>query len=163
MKALFISLLFCTCLTHVALAQKSTVNAKPLIIVNDAPYHKDITKLNPNIIQKLSIVKPEYAIEKYGQAGKNGAMVIITKLYMVTELKRRISIFSKEYKDYIASNPDHNITYVLNGEVMKGDSRSVGIVLYDIPDKQIREVKFTQSENNDHDNTPTVNITTLQH
>ncbi|THD66538.1 M56 family peptidase [Robertkochia marina] len=58
----------------------STDGEKPLMIVDGKETEKDVLKdMDPDQIDKIEVLKGEKAIEKYGEKGKNGAMLITTK------------------------------------------------------------------------------------
>ncbi len=54
---------------------------KPLIIIDGVEQIKDdaIDKLNPNIIESISVLKDESSVNLYGERGKNGVILITTK------------------------------------------------------------------------------------
>jgi hypothetical protein len=160
MKTIFRTLFFCLCLIQIALAQNIPFNPNALVILDGVPYHQDVSKINPNDIEDVYVLKAEKAVELYGSAGKNGAILILTKQCMIATVKKRLSMFSKEYKEYIESNSDDNITYTLDGGILKRNSLGVAIILFKIPPEQIKEVRFTQEKNSSDSTTVTVNIAT---
>ena len=54
---------------------------KPLIIIDGVEQIKDdaIDKLNPNIIESISVLKDESSVKLYGERGKDGVIMITTK------------------------------------------------------------------------------------
>ena len=54
---------------------------KPLIIIDGVEQTKDdaIDKLNPNIIESISVLKDESSVKLYGERGKDGVILITTK------------------------------------------------------------------------------------
>ncbi|WP_368339434.1 M56 family metallopeptidase [Parabacteroides goldsteinii] len=54
---------------------------KPLIIIDGVEQIKDdaIDKLNPNIIESISVLKDESSVKLYGEKGKDGVILITTK------------------------------------------------------------------------------------
>ena len=54
---------------------------KPLIIIDGVEQTKDdaIDKLNPNIIESISVLKDESAVKLYGERAKDGVILITTK------------------------------------------------------------------------------------
>ena len=54
---------------------------KPLIIIDGVEQIKDdaIDKLNPNIIESISVLKDESAVKLYGERAKDGVILITTK------------------------------------------------------------------------------------
>jgi len=73
------------CIVNVAKAQvepnmqqsKQTKNA-PLIVVDGK--EGDFKSISPNIIASITVLKDQSAIEKYGEKGKNGVIIVTTKL-----------------------------------------------------------------------------------
>lgn len=66
--------------THQTLAEKFGKD-KPLIIIDDVKMNKDfeLNKIESKDIESISVLKNESAISKYGDAGKNGVIIITTK------------------------------------------------------------------------------------
>jgi len=52
---------------------------KPLIIVNSKPYRDSLSHIDPNNIERIDVLKDSVAVAKYGEAGKNGVILITTK------------------------------------------------------------------------------------
>jgi len=63
---------------HSFIASSSNQKSKPLIIVNGKSYNDNISKIEPNTIEKLEVIKGEKAITKYGKDGENGVVLIKT-------------------------------------------------------------------------------------
>jgi len=53
-------------------------SAKPLFIV-DGKEADDISSINPDSIESMSVLKEQSAIAVYGEKGKNGVILITTK------------------------------------------------------------------------------------
>jgi TonB-dependent SusC/RagA subfamily outer membrane receptor len=53
--------------------------AEPLIIVDGVIFSKGLESLNPNDISTISVLKNESATAVFGEKGKNGVIVIVTK------------------------------------------------------------------------------------
>src|SRR5690606_19129101 len=53
--------------------------AKPLIVVDNFPYEGDITALNPNDVESITILKDAAASSIWGARAGNGVIVITTK------------------------------------------------------------------------------------
>jgi TonB-dependent SusC/RagA subfamily outer membrane receptor len=51
----------------------------PLVIVDGKELDKDINSIDPSQIKVVSVIKSGPALEKYGEKGKNGVIVIETK------------------------------------------------------------------------------------
>jgi TonB-dependent SusC/RagA subfamily outer membrane receptor len=56
---------------------KQTTNT-PLVVVDGK--EGDIKSISPESIESITILKNQSAVEAYGEKGKNGVMVVITKL-----------------------------------------------------------------------------------
>ncbi len=59
----------------------STINgpASPLIVIDDFPYEGDLSNINPNDIENISILKDAAAASIWGARAGNGVIVITTK------------------------------------------------------------------------------------
>ena len=60
---------------------RSTDNANPPLIIVDGVEidKKAMDQINPNTIDRMDVLKDQSAIEKYGEKGKNGVILITTK------------------------------------------------------------------------------------
>jgi len=54
-------------------------NKSPLIVVNDFPYYGDISQLNPNDVESVTVLKDAAAASIWGALAGNGVIVITTK------------------------------------------------------------------------------------
>lgn len=54
-------------------------NAKPLIVVDNFPFDGDITNLNPNDVESITVLKDATAASIWGARSGNGVIVITTK------------------------------------------------------------------------------------
>jgi TonB-linked SusC/RagA family outer membrane protein len=54
-------------------------NAEPLIVVDGFPYNQDINNLNPNDIERISVLRDAAAASIWGTRAGNGVVVITTK------------------------------------------------------------------------------------
>lgn len=69
--------------------EKPSHSDEPLIIVDGKEVPNGIiADLDPNKIESISVLKDEKAIEKYGEKGKNGVIVVITKDASKKNLKK---------------------------------------------------------------------------
>ncbi|WP_081643229.1 SusC/RagA family TonB-linked outer membrane protein [Sphingobacterium paucimobilis] len=61
---------------------RATLNAEaaPLIVVDGMPYQGDLTALNPNDIETMTVLKDASAASIYGVRSSNGVIVITTKM-----------------------------------------------------------------------------------
>ena len=61
-------------------------NSNTLLVVNGEISNKNIDDFSPAEIESISVLKNEMATEKYGDAGKNGVIEIITKpVFVIVE------------------------------------------------------------------------------
>ena len=69
--------------TGIAIRGRSTidekVNANPLIIVDNFPYEGDLSNLNPNDVENITVLKDAAAASIWGSKAGNGVIVITTK------------------------------------------------------------------------------------
>jgi TonB-linked SusC/RagA family outer membrane protein len=69
--------------TGIAIRGRSTidekVNANPLIIVDNFPYEGDLSNLNPNDVENITVLKDAAAASIWGSRAGNGVIVITTK------------------------------------------------------------------------------------
>ncbi len=69
--------------TGIAIRGRSTldinVNANPLIVVDNFPYEGDLSNINPNDIESISILKDAAAASIWGSRAGNGVIVLTTK------------------------------------------------------------------------------------
>lgn len=56
-----------------------TADAQPLIVLDDFPYDGDINNINPNDIERVTILKDAAAASIWGARAANGVIVITTK------------------------------------------------------------------------------------
>jgi len=54
-------------------------NAEPLIVVDNFPYEGDISSINPNDVENITILKDAAAASQWGARAGNGVIVITTK------------------------------------------------------------------------------------
>lgn len=109
--------------THSFLTSSSNQNPKPLIIVNGKPYNKNISKIEPNTIDKVEVIKGEKAITKYGKDGERGVILIKTNQGSVATSQsnskenspwkiERTQIESVSYIDEDDPNKNGNLVYL---------------------------------------------------
>lgn len=61
---------------------RATINAQaaPLIVVDGMPFEGDLTALNPNDIETITVLKDASAASIYGVRSSNGVIVVVTKM-----------------------------------------------------------------------------------
>lgn len=73
------------------LIEKRITDPEPLIVVNNVIQKEKLTvslrNMDPNSIESISILKDSKAVEKYGAAGNNGVIEIITKNNLVLKVQ----------------------------------------------------------------------------
>ena len=63
-----------------AISTATNNNQKPLIIIDGKEADYELLKyLNPNLIESMTVLKDNKAIDAYGDKGKNGVIILITK------------------------------------------------------------------------------------
>jgi TonB-dependent SusC/RagA subfamily outer membrane receptor len=61
---------------------------KPLFILDDVEMPgSDLGAVKPEDIEKIDVLKDSKAVEKYGEKGKNGVVIITTKKYKTKKSK----------------------------------------------------------------------------
>lgn len=100
--------------TKLSIRGRSTLfaNSEPLIVVDNFPYEGDITNLNPNDIENISILKDAAAASIWGVRASNGVIVITTKKGQAnqplqTQVNSNVTVGSKPdlyYKPRMTSN-----------------------------------------------------------
>jgi N-acetylmuramoyl-L-alanine amidase len=89
---------------------------KPLIILDGKVQpNTDINKINPNSIEKIDVLKNESATKVYGDAGKNGVIIITSKVAAKESLKKPIEPYSGPIPK--------NVVYYVDG--VKSDSNVI--------------------------------------
>jgi len=101
----------------------STINGPtaPLIVVDNFPYEGDITNINPNDVESVTILKDAAAASIWGTRAGNGVIVITTKKAkynqpLAIDFNANLTIGEKPNLDYIhqmSSNDYINVEQVL--------------------------------------------------
>lgn len=91
-------------------AASATMDQKPLVIVDGIPYSGDISKLDPNIIASMDVLKGSEATAIYGSKAANGVFIIKTKggnaaLTAGGELVQQAATIRKNFSDYAIWQP----------------------------------------------------------
>jgi len=147
-------------------------NNDPLIILDDKQTGKSsskdfLEKIHPDDILEISVMKDALAQAIYGSKAANGVIIITTKSYAQRQYQRKLSTFSKSYKDYLKTNKndDSKPLYVLNGEPLHRTADGDLIKkLYDIPLEKIKSVTFLDKHYKDtfNNNEPLIIINTTK-
>ncbi|HBX20906.1 MAG TPA: hypothetical protein DEF88_10715 [Porphyromonadaceae bacterium] len=80
---------------HLLARDKKSPLDNPLYIV-DGEKVKDISSINPEDIESISVLKNQYAVEQYGEEGKNGVVLITSKKQAGTDNTTKEKVTSKE-------------------------------------------------------------------
>lgn len=76
----------------------------PLYILNDKEINEtEFRKIEPEVIESITVLKDENATDKYGEKGKNGVIIIQTKDYEKKELKEKQKALNERKKAEIES------------------------------------------------------------
>ncbi len=67
--------------TDISIRGTSTINsnAQPLIVIDNFPYDGDLTTINPNDVESITVLKDAAAASIWGARAANGVIVITTK------------------------------------------------------------------------------------
>lgn len=86
----------------------STINGPkaPLIVLDNFPYEGNISNINPNIVESITVLKDAAAASIWGARAANGVIVITTKTAKANQsvridLKSALTVGSKPDLDYI--------------------------------------------------------------
>ena len=141
-------------------------NEKILYVIDGKLYYKASIKkdIDAKNIFNVEILKPNEALTKYGDQGKKGAIIIISKKFAIGSYQAKLSSFSKDYKAYLSAhqNKDDDFEYEINGSTLGSSSYDNIMKLYKIPIKSIKRVDFLKnpSYNRFPGKTKIVNIST---
>jgi TonB-dependent SusC/RagA subfamily outer membrane receptor len=113
---------------------------KPLIIIDDQIYDRDITTLHDKDILTIDVLKGGDAINVYGQNAVNGVITITTKQYYQVHIQNELSSKSKKYKQYL-KRLDYLMVYKINDTALQGNSNEIAKQIADIPEKSIVDVQ----------------------
>jgi len=113
---------------------------KPLIIVDDLIYDRDINTLHDKDILTIDVLKGADAVAVYGQNAVNGVITITTKQYYQVHIQNELSSKSKKYKQYL-KHLDYLMVYKINDTPIQGNSNEIAKQIADIPEKDIVEVQ----------------------
>jgi len=88
----------------------STINGpqSPLIVVDDFPYEGDISNINPNDVESITVLKDAAAASIWGARAANGVLVITTKKGRFNqplsfEVSANVKILNKPDLDYVSA------------------------------------------------------------
>jgi TonB-dependent SusC/RagA subfamily outer membrane receptor len=87
--------------------------ADTLLLINGKVSNVELSSIDPNTIESVSVIKNQVAIDIYGEAAKNGVILVITK-----DLVNPISYDTAKYQQ---AKP----LLVVDGEIYKSDLKSI--------------------------------------
>lgn len=149
-KALLLFLLF-SCFAMLVKAQ--TTNGNPPLVVVDGVVMEGqsniLSTINPNDIESVEVLKDASATAIYGSRAAYGVILVNTKAVAVTNAKKKLSTFSKQYRRYLKSNADvNNITYVINDKVLVDTTMSIPREVIKLSEKSIHKIEFEKPGRN---------------
>jgi TonB-dependent SusC/RagA subfamily outer membrane receptor len=78
----------------------------PLIVVDNFPYEGDISNLNPNIVENITILKDAAAASIWGARAANGVIVITTK---GAKYNQPITV---DFNTFLTTSPKPDLNYL---------------------------------------------------
>jgi len=120
MKYLYVFLLT-LCSTMIAAAQVPQLGKEPMYFIDSVRVDKNgLANIDANDVAMVTVLKQKSAVAHFGDAGKDGVVLIETKAFVRKRYTKYLASRSVEYSKLIA-NGDTDIKYVINGEVQKKD------------------------------------------
>jgi hypothetical protein len=120
MKYLYLTLLM-LCGSMTVCAQAPTVGNNPVFFIDGVKIDRNgLSKINPDDIAMLTVLKQKTAESLYGEAGRDGVVLVETKAFVRKRYIKYLSSKSAEYAKLTADD-DTNIKYIINGEVQPKD------------------------------------------
>ncbi|WP_214225511.1 hypothetical protein [Pedobacter sp. B4-66] len=121
---IFVFFIFCS---FGLLAQDTTkpggdANKDPLFFMDGKEILKSgMSNINPDDIAMVTVLKPESS-KSYGEKGRNGVVLIETKVHCRQIFQKYLSSKSPKYQEILTRNAgDQKIQYILNGKVLKNN------------------------------------------
>jgi TonB-dependent SusC/RagA subfamily outer membrane receptor len=108
-KALFLAVLIVT--LQMTLSSQNKTDA--LILINGKVSNAELSSIDPNTIESMTVIKDQAAIDIYGEAAKNGVILVITK-----DFARPVRYDSAKYQPSKA-------LIILDGEIYKSGLNSI--------------------------------------
>lgn len=107
---------------------------KPLYILDEKKIEAAaFRKINPKSIFKVNVLKHDAAVKKYGRQAKDGAIVVLTKKFAISSYQERLSLLSKDYKQYLKEHHnDDKLLFIINGVEYQSSSWERTEKLYSI-------------------------------
>ncbi|MGI9140919.1 MAG: SusC/RagA family TonB-linked outer membrane protein [Gemmatimonadaceae bacterium] len=86
-----------------------TASIRPLIVIDGIPYDGNISAINQNDVESISVLKDASATAIYGSRGSNGVLIITTK-------RGRVGKPAFAYSGYTGSQSFANLPRMMNGQ-----------------------------------------------
>ena len=81
-----------------------------LIIIDGVEWDGNLNGLNPKTIESITVLKDKLSIEQYGLKGRNGVIIITTKLHQAGKMDAPlIFVNGEEWEGNISSIPPESI------------------------------------------------------
>ncbi|NHA04689.1 hypothetical protein G7092_12820 [Mucilaginibacter sp. HC2] len=154
-KLAFICICYWVCTFNYAFAQVTDTLKKAAaleaVVGKDAVYvidgkisDKKLDGLDPNAILSVDILKKD-TTSAFKEIVRNNTVIITTKGFASIQYQKKLSVFSKKYKNYLELNKgdDSKLSYVLNGKLFDESDKRIKS-LYDISPGKIKEVIFIE-------------------
>lgn len=124
------------------------VNKHPLFIVDGVPFNGRPDDVLVKDVGEIIAIKNVANEGAYINRADDGAIIIITRKEAIKQYQKKLSAFSKEYKDYLDTHKgdDTGLTYLMwnDGSVRQGSSAALTKVLYDLKDGDIKSISFSK-------------------
>ena len=119
-----------------------------IYVIDGVLSDKKLGGVNPLDILSIDIIKKDKASEYFEGGARNGVVLVITKAFAIKSYQKKLSAFSKKYKNYIEThqNSDDNLVYILNGTPLeKKNNDEIARTLYKISIENIKTVKYADN------------------
>jgi hypothetical protein len=124
---------------------KSAFSDGAIYIIDGILSDKKLEGVNPHDVLSIDIIRKDKAYEYSENDVRGGVVVVVTKAFAVISYQKKLSAFSKKYKNYIEThqNNDKELVYVLNGVPLeKKNNDEIIRTLYKISIENIKTVNY---------------------
>lgn len=123
------------------------VDKDALYVIDGEPSKNKLNAIDPNAILSINVLKKSKNADASMQP-TNDVVLVITKANAIKKYQKKLSTFSKPYKDYLEHHQynDQKIGYELDGVFLSTDPAERAKILYEIPDKKIKTVGFVENQ-----------------
>jgi len=120
MKYLCIFLL-ALCSNMIAVAQAPKLGNNPIFFIDSVRVDKSgLANMDANDVAMVTVLKEKSAVAHFGDAGKDGVVLIETKAFVRKRYIKYLSSKSAEYANLTTAG-DNNLKYIINSEVQQKD------------------------------------------